>query len=275
MGRIDEDTRLAAVVAWRSASGHYKTAMQLFKQHPKFKSISRPDRVLKHYSLRAAQGQGLQDKQRSGRPRKLDQPTTARATQLFLAGSAQNGRQESFTGINEALSLNEELKGIVSTHNMSPRTLLRNMQSHTPSLKKRTEDLKPILNTRLKNLRLAACSKLLQFSDRYFKRIFWIDAKTMHIMPSARRVWVDSSLPMPVKSDSRMPRSGRDRRTLHFYSMVTWSTGPVAIMFVTGTSGLQHAQPYMVRQLVLKYAPEVLWPLKLIGACLYVCIPYD
>ena len=188
MGRIDEDTRLAAVVAWRSASGHYKTAMQLFKQHPKFKSISRPDRVLKHYSLRAAQGQGLQDRQRSGRPRKLDQPTTARATQLFLAGSAQNGRQESFTGINEALSLNEELKGIVSTHNMSPRTLLRNMQSHTPSLKKRTEDLKPILNTRLKNLRPAACSKLLQFSDGYFKRIFWIDAKTMHIVPSARRV---------------------------------------------------------------------------------------
>ena len=258
MGKIDEEMRLAAVVAWRSAFGQYKLAMQLFKQHPKFKSISRPDRVLKRYGQRADQGHGLQDKPRPGRPRKLDQPTVARATQLFLAGSDQNGRQESYTGVNEAISMNTELRALVNTHNIAPRTLLRNMQSSHPTLVKRKEDLKPIMNTRLKGLRVSACSKLLQHSDRYFRRIFWIDAKTMHIAPGARKVWVDSKFPMKVKSDSRMPRSGRDRRTLHFYSMVNWCTGPVAMLYVTGTSGLQHAQPFMVSQLGLKYAPAVL-----------------
>lgn len=238
--------------AWIQAGCDYKKALQLFRMLPCSQGISRPDRFLKEWAWRISKACSLHDKQRSGRPRKLDKDTVDRAVQLFLAGSTQDGNQTGFSDLKEALSSSPELQSIVSTHDMQPQTLLLNMQEANPNLVKRREDLKPMLTNRLKQQRVTACNKLLQYSDAWFRRVFWLDAKTMHIAPTARQVWVDSSVPMPVKKDTRMPRSGRDRRTLHFYSMVNWCVGPVAIMFVTGTSGLQHAQPYVVSQLASK-----------------------
>lgn len=267
MGGYDEGMRLAAYVAWKQADGHYKEALQLFKQHTGADAISRPDRFLKYWAKVVGQSLSLRDKPRSGRPRKLSQQAVNRAVQLFLAGSSHNGSQAAFTDLNEALDKCPELRAIVSNSQMHPQTLLRNMRAANPDLVKRTEDLKPILNNKLKEQRVTACHKLLQFSNAYFRRVFWLDAKTMHISPSARKVWVDRKLPSHVKSDARVPRSGRDRRTLHFYAMVNWCAGPVAMIFVTGTSGLQHAQPYTVSHSVSKYAPDVLWPAKFISPC--------
>ena len=68
----------------------------------------------------------------------------------------------------------------------------------------------------------------------------------MHIVLSTRKVWVDRTVSMRVKSDAWLPRSGKDRRTLHFYAMVNWCVGPVASVFVTGTSGLQQVKSYTV-----------------------------
>ena len=267
MGGYDEGMRLAAYVAWKKADGQYKQALKVFKQHPGARDISRPDRFLKYWAWRVAQRLSLRDKPRSGRPRKLSQQTVDRAIQLFLAGSPDDGSQAGFTDLNEAFDKCPELRAIVSSNQMHPQTLLRNMCAANPDMVKRREDLKPIMNNRLKEQRVTACNKLLQLSDGYFRRVFWLDAKTMHISPSARKVWVDRKLPSPVRSDARVPRSGRDRRTLHFYAMVNWCVGPVAIIFVTGTSGLQHAQPYTVSHSVSKYAPDVLWPAKFIGPC--------
>ena len=246
MVTYDESMRLAAFVAWIQADGQYKQALQLFKKHPGAQGISRPDRFMKTWAKRMSQSKSLKDKQRSGRPCKLSRDIVNRAAQLFLAGNTQDGSKAPFTDLNEAFSKCPELRAIVSVNEMHPQTLLRNMQKVNPGLVKRKEDLKPVLNARLKGKRVTACNQLLGHSVAWFRRIFWLDAKTMHICPTARRVWVDKKHPMPVKSDSRMPRSGRDRRTLHFYAMVNWCGGPVAIIFVTGTSGLQHAHPYTV-----------------------------
>ena len=246
MGGKDESLRLAAHEAWVQARGDYKTAMQLFKQHPSSSTCTRPGRFMLRWGKGFNSRLTFNDQRRSGRPRKLSAETVNRAAEVFTQGFTQDGNNQAFSSVNEAIELSAELKAIVSTHDMNPQTLLRNMQEAQPGLVKRTEDLKPPLTNRLKQLRMTACHRLLQHSDNYFQRIFWIDAKTMHIVPSARKVWVQSKAPLPVRTDPRLPRSGRDRRTLHFYAMVNWCVGSVAIRFVTGTSGLQHAHPYTV-----------------------------
>lgn len=238
--------RLAAHEAWVEAKGDHQTALQLFKKHPGSSEIKRPGRFMQRWGNSFVIRKSLGDKQRCGRPRKLDSETVSRAAQCFKQGFTQDGNSQPFTSMNEAIELSAELRGIMTAHHLSPRTLLRNIQKSQPLLRKRTEDLKPPMNSRLKQLRMAACERLLEHGDRYFRRVFWIDAKTMHIVPSARKVWVESTAALPVRTDSRLPRSGRDRRTLHFYAMVNWCVGSVALRFVTGTSGLQHEHPYMV-----------------------------
>ena len=98
------------------------------------------------------------------RPRSLCQ-AKARATQLLLATFDQNGRQVSYTGVNEAISMNAEFSVIVNAHHMALRTLLQNMHSSHTTLKKRKEYLKPMMNTWLKDLRVSACSKLVKHSE--------------------------------------------------------------------------------------------------------------
>lgn len=252
MGGTDEGMRLAAHEAWVQARGDSKAALPIFRQHPSAQSCKRPGRFLQRWGKGFSIRKSLRDQKRSGRPRKLTSDTVSRAVKLFTQGDPQDQDRSPFSSINEAIERTSELRDIVSTHAMSPRTLLRNMQAAQPDLVKRTEDLKPPMTSRLKQLRMDACDKLLQHSDQYFRRIFWLDAKTMHIVPKARKVWVESGAPLPVRTDSRLPRSGRDRRTLHFYAMVNWCVGPVAIRFVTGTSGLQHARPYTVSHWSLK-----------------------
>ena len=246
MGAKDEGMRLVAHEAWIQAKGDHREALQLFRQHPGSSGCKRPGRFILRWGKEFSIRKSLSDRKRSGRPRKLDAASVSRAAKVFTQGHPHNGGSLPFTSINEAVEQSSELKEIVSTHAMSPRTLLRNMQKARPDLVKRTEDLKPPMDSRLKQLRMSACDKLLDHGDQYFKRIFWLDAKTMHIVPKAKKVWIESRAPIPVRSDPRLPRSGRDRRTLHFYAMVNWCVGPVAIRFVTGTSGLQHEHPYMV-----------------------------
>lgn len=246
---------MAALQAWSQAKEKRTAALKHFRLHPCYTSCKRPGRFLLRWGRDFPSRNSLSDKKRSGRPRKLTAATVKRAAEVFIAGYTRDGIQQSFCGINEAIELSPELKSIVTSHNMHPRTLLRNMQAATPTLVKRNEDLKPILSTIQKQQRVNACINLLRFKDPYFWRIFWIDAKTMHISPGRARVWVDSSAPMRVKTDSRMPRSGRDRRTLHFYAMVNWCVGPVAIRFVTGTSGLERTKTYKVGQHPSKYIP--------------------
>lgn len=47
---------------------------------------------------------------------KLDQPTIARANQVFLAASNQNGRQDFNTGVDEAVSMRILLTTPYSSH---------------------------------------------------------------------------------------------------------------------------------------------------------------
>lgn len=246
MGGKDANLRLIAFQAWSQAGGDYKTALKLFKQHPSSSKCKRPDRFIMRWGRGFTERRSFIDKQRPGRPRRLSKATVDRAAGLFMAGFTQDGSQQHFSSLNEALDISAELRSIVSSHYIAPRTLLRHMQKSHRNLVQQSEDLKPILSTRLKQLRIAACEKLLKNSDEWFYRLFWLDAKTMHIVPSTRKVWVDRTVPMRVKSDARLPRSGKDRRTLHFYAMVNWCVGPVAIVFVTGTSGLQQAKSYTV-----------------------------
>lgn len=252
--------RLAAFQAWTQANANYKKAMEMFQQHPGFKSITRPDRFLRRWGAGFAQRKSFSDKKRPGRRRILSAELVRKAVSIFTAGDLQHDPPQPFTGIREALELSAELRAIASPHNMNPRTLLRNMQAAQPSLVKRMEDLKPILDQRLKTKRLVACDNLLKFSDQWFRRVFWLDAKTMHIEPKARKVWVDSKAPMPIRSDARKPRSGKDRRTLHFYAMVNWCVGPVALIYVTGTSEMEREKEYMVSHSFLKKAPVSRWP---------------
>ena len=148
--------------------------------------------------------------------------------------------------------MSPELRAIVSTDGAGSRTLLQTMQSSKPTLAKRTEDWKPTPDMRLKGLRMLTCSKLLEYSDTFFGCIFWMDANTMRFEPVASRVWVDSKFSMKAKSGPRMPCGKRDCRILHQHSMTTWCRGPVAMLYVTGNSGLQHAQPFTVSWLAVK-----------------------
>ncbi len=232
MGGKDEEMRGAAHEAWIEAKGGLKAARHVLKKHARSSTCKRPGRFLQRWGKEYKKfifRKGFKDRKRTGRPRKLRPETANRAAEAFMKGSVQNGKVQPYVSINEGLDMNPDLKDIISTHTMSPRTLLRTMQQVQPKLKKRTEDTKPVMNSRLKQLHMRARQQLLQFSDQYFRRIFWIDAKTMHILPTARKVWMEAGAPISVRSDARLPRSGRDRRTLHFYAAVNWCVGLVAI----------------------------------------------
>ncbi len=132
MGGKDEEMRVAAHEAWIEAKGDLKAARHVFKKHARSSTCKRPGRFLQRWGKEFSFRKGFKDRKRTGRPRKLSSETANRAAEAFMKGSVQNGKAQPYVSINEGLDMNPELKDIVSTHTMSPRTLLRNMQQVQP-----------------------------------------------------------------------------------------------------------------------------------------------
>lgn len=124
-----------------------------------------------------------------------------------------------------------------------------------PTLKRVKIQVKVWLKPEIKSQRVAAAAKLLDLPPAWFESVVWLDCKTMYINPSSYYAWVDTATMSPhdlVKEDKRCRARGKELVKLKFYIAVNAKCGPVALVWVTGTSGLAYDRfppprgPYLV-----------------------------
>lgn len=117
--------------------------------------------------------------------------------------------------------------------------LLQCMKKFDPTLTQKQAKARPALSEAQKADRKEKAAILIAKDDNYFKRVFWIDAKTIYMTPMrGRYAWNNCNHQHRVIEDERFKPS-RKVVKLNYYACVNYLKGPVAIIFVTGTTGLK------------------------------------
>lgn len=162
-----------------------------------------------------------------------------------MFGSIQRG----FPSMAFACEESQELRDILARSNISSSHLLVRIKKAAPEMVHRLQHVKAAFNKKQKQDRRKACREHLRKSDRWRKQVFWVDAKKMYIQASSMKAWVDNSEPIATVPDLRT----EGRKVLHFYAMVNACGGPVALMYVTGTSDHVTEQKYQVQSTLLTH----------------------
>jgi hypothetical protein len=240
MGYHSKRARHHAAVAYEAHPGNLKAAVTEFKQRCKkaASEIKCVYRFVKRWGQRMLEEGCTDEALKSGRPTKLPQPLLQKCIKTFVKGMKWRNTYKPFTSINHAVNESAELKQVCSDYDIKPKNLLAMMKRARKSLRKVKKRVRPPFSQELKNERMAVAAQLQHKDANYFKRIFYIDAKKIHVLPEKVAVWVDTKRDELVLEDQRAKSSGRNGVVLNFYAMVNALVGPVAIAFTTGTSGI-------------------------------------
>lgn len=242
MPRVSEQLRHAAHDAWIEANKDRRRAIQLLRQHPEGAALARPGRFIMKWGAGFQQRRTYADAPRSGRPRLVQPADVKRAAEILVAGYDFNGIQRGYGSFQHALEESEELKQILQRSGVKSAHLLRCIKCVHPEIVFRVQPVKPAFNLKQKKARVRDSKRLMKRSDRWRQEMFWVDAKKMHIKATPRLAWLDKTQLTATVPDSRTD----GRVTLHFYAMVNAKGGPVALKYVTGTTGLQSDAQYLV-----------------------------
>lgn len=242
MKRTPKPLREAAEAAWLSANGDRKKAIGILKKSPVATGRHRWGRLIIRWGRERHMRPGHRDLPRSGRPSHLTQQDLDKAVEILKGGYMFGCVPRAFPSMPFACVESEELRDILERAKISEDQLLKRIKEAAPEIVYQMQHVKAAFNMRQKKARKSACRALLRKSDRYRKQIFWVDAKKMYLQASSMKAWLDSSEPIATIPDSRT----EGRKALHFYAMVNACGGPVALKYVTGTSGLVTEQQYKV-----------------------------
>jgi hypothetical protein len=135
----------------------------------------------------------------------------------------------------EAMQHEAVLRNTVAQCDITPRQLLKNMHAADPTLARGKEKLRRYLTKKHRQARRKAARALLRLPKHYMKRVFWLDAKHLYIVPPTGMVWCDTAeLGSLFVEDPKAKLS--HPLCINHYAMVNWFTGPVDLVFVTGTT---------------------------------------
>jgi hypothetical protein len=162
---------------------------------------------------------------------------------ILMAGYVtSDGQRMWWTSVELACEENTRLQEVVKDFGVKPKYMLHRMKHVQPDLVRRNLYVhKPLVNRRhdVAFLRCKDAKYLLTLPQHVFKRVFWLDMASMCVMPDRQvQVWTGKDQDMLQRTDPHMGLSPKNMVWLRYYAVVNWLKGAVAIVFVTGTTGV-------------------------------------
>lgn len=199
--------------------------------------LSNRARFVKLWHQRCESGEWMRDKAGRGRKFKLDSHGCEAAITLIRAGFLSTG--EPYPHLKAACRDRSELNDMRVQCGYSFLTFLRRLRRHDPQLKRWKARVTRQFTEEQKTERVKVCRVLLDMYNRhfnYFKRIFWLDCKTLYCVPKAGYVLCHKEdRDRACTVDARLNDSDKVLK-LKFYAMANWYNGIVAVWFTQGTS---------------------------------------
>jgi len=222
-----DDALNAAAVRW------------LDKLHPENK-ISHKARFIRQWYTVLSAGGDATDAHRSGFPGKMsDDECDFVIARIRLMDKDEQGNQRPYTSIGDACKKDRLIEEMRAEHGYSHEGFLKRLKRRCPSLVNRKVTIKPLLTDTQRADRVAACKFYLKQPFSYFKRIFWIDCKTLYCRPKAGYVLIhEADLQYLTAKDKRLNCKITDSPVLKFYAMVNWFDGVVAVWFTQGSTSV-------------------------------------
>lgn len=263
MSRHSEAARHAAHTALELNNHDVDAAAEMFHSWPAFQHVQQPKRFV------AAIEKNLQDHgttgeaPRAGRPAKMTDEQAKTFAKLIADGHVTaDGRHLYYTSFEEAIhdhvDDHPEMKHIWDS--MAHATFIRHVKHALCNLEYVSIIFKPQFTDLQRQERLQLAMKLLHAPVSMLMRMVFIDAKKLRCRPeSSLHVWRNRETAQhgdTTREDVRMSQLGCDY--LNWYIAVSPRFGPLAICFVTGTSG--QAVSYTVSQSWYLLTPK--WCIK-------------
>lgn len=149
-----------------------------------------------------------------------------------------DGHFEPFVDIGHARLYCKTLRGLMNKYGYTDAGMLRRLREVVPELQHCKAHVKPYLSDVLKEQRVNVCKWLLAQKLEYFKRIFWIDCKTLYCKPKGGYVLIhEADKDKLIMEDKRQNFKFADTIRIQLYAMCNWHEGVVAVWLTQGTTG--------------------------------------
>lgn len=177
------------------------------------------------------------DAPRSGRKPKLSEADGLRVIAELRKGFFVDGKLRPFPDVQTAQEHNPEIARILGKAGYKkPCDALDRLQAIDKELKHLKVHVIPQMSAQLLRERVLTCYWLASQSLDYFKRVWWMDCKTLHCHPKA-----GYALAHKEDTDLRFvedPRMKSNDDVIKFYAVANWHYGIAMWWFCQGTTGL-------------------------------------
>ena len=225
---------------WHQSGGDRAKAVELFtKMQPEAAaSMDRPSDNLKRWGVEWAPRDSFYRKKGSGGRRTItNEKELLDCCKALKRARRIGGVWRHYKSIMEAASYEKVISSTARKYAVTVAHLLRAMHRHDAHLVRGKEKVRRYLDDKHRASRRSTARHMLKLSREYFKRVFWLDAKHLYVVPPTDRVWCDASElgSLFVEDPAARPKPV----CLHYYAVVNWFVGAVDLMWVTGTTGLK------------------------------------
>jgi len=225
--RWSDDALNAAAVRW------------LDKLHPG-NNITHKARFIRQWYAVMKAGGDVTDAERSGRPvRASDEECDFVVRRIRLMDKDKEGNRRPYASIGDACKKDPRVAEVREKYGYTLEGFLARLKARCPELVHRKVTIKPRLTDQQRAARVAACKFYLKQPFYYFKRIFWIDCKTLYCRPKGGYVLIhEEDVKYLTAEDELVNCKVAESPVLKFYAMVNWFEGVVAVWFTQGTTGV-------------------------------------
>jgi hypothetical protein len=232
--------RKDGAVCWHKANGDRRKAVELFKemQPDAAASMSRPEENLKRWAVDWACRDSFHRKRGSGRQRTItNTEELLKCCKALKRATRFDKLWRHYKSIDEAATHEKVISDTAAKYGVSLAHLLRAMHRVDPHLTRGKEKLRRYLDKEHRASRRKIARAMLRLPLKYFKRVFWLDAKHLYVVPPTDHVWCDTSELASLFVED--PDARVKPICLHYYAVVNWFVGAVDLVWVTGTTGVK------------------------------------
>lgn len=247
MGGSCEEYHSFAHDCWVLAKGDMQQAVTLFRAQVSPDVISRADRYIRRWGARAS----MQSKKRSGRPRSIDNRSAKTLAKIWKKGFEAGGQRWGFTSLKHASQAHRQFRDIVQQSRVKClKTVMRSMKRVDKNIKKVHQVAKVTIPQNIKDQRIKFCKRYKYYPMKYFKAVTWVDETSYEVKMKNKCVSGGMAGRNTVIEDPYHTRNKKDRIVLNVALAVNYKTGPLHLHWTTGTTGVVHNPPFVVRNLL-------------------------